>query len=180
VVRPRCGTAPYPRQLAEAGADAPRREARNIVLNYARRIEHAEASARRFVAAGLNELSPIIESLWPNQLPEDLSRGAMKALDAEKSPETAALLAAFVESLGRIAVNRGDYSGFETILTGLERAPHDKEHDHMSALAHRLVAQDRWLCSWMPLLPTALWILSCPGCCSAIRAAARSHDSASD
>jgi PilZ domain-containing protein len=132
-------------QLAEAGADAPRREARNMVLNYARRIEHAEASARRFVAAGLNELSPIIESLWPNQLPEDLSRGAMKALDSEKSPETAALLAAFVESLGRIAVSRGDYSGFETILTGLERAPHDKEHDHMSALAHRLVAQDRWL-----------------------------------
>jgi PilZ domain-containing protein/HEAT repeat protein len=132
-------------QLAEAGADAPRREARNIVLNYARRIEHAEASARRFVAAGLNELSPIIESLWPNQLPEDLSRGAMKALDSEKSPETAALLAAFVESLGRIAVSRGDYSGFETILAGLERAPHDKEHDHMSALAHRLVAQDRWL-----------------------------------
>src|SRR2546430_8058006 len=131
-------------QLAEAGADAPRREARNIVLNYARRIEHAEASARRFVAAGLNELSPIIESLWPNQLPEDLSRGAMKDLDSEKSPETAALLAAFVESLGRIAVSRGDYSGFETILTGLERAPHDKEHDHMSALAHRLVAQDRW------------------------------------
>src|SRR5256885_9793589 len=124
-------------QLAEAGADAPRREARNIVLNYARRIEHAEASARRFVAAGLNELSPIIESLWPNQLPEDLSRGAMKALDSEKSPETAALLAAFVESLGRIAVSRGDYSGFETILTGLERAPHDKEHDHMPALPSR-------------------------------------------
>src|SRR5437899_5522539 len=132
-------------QLAEAGADAPRREARNVVLNYARRIEHAEPSARRFVAAGLNELSSIIESLWPNQLPEDLSRGAMKALDSEKSPETAALLAAFVESLGRIAVNRGDYSGFETILTGLERAPHDKEHNHVSALAHRLVAQDRWL-----------------------------------
>jgi len=69
----------------------------------------------------------------------------MKALDAEKSPETAALLAAFVESLGRIAVNRADYSGFETILTGLERAPQDKEHDHMAALANRLVAQDRWL-----------------------------------
>ena len=132
-------------QLADAGADAPRREARNIVLNYARRIEHASASARRSVAAGLNELGSIIESLWPNQLPEDLSRGAMKALDAEKSPETAALLAAFVESLGRIAVSRGDYSGFETILTDLERAPHDKEHDHMAALASRLVAQDRWL-----------------------------------
>ena len=132
-------------QLADAGADAPRREARNIVLNYARRIEHADPSARRSVAAGLNELSSIFESLWPNQLPEDLSRGAMKALDSEKSPETAALLAAFVESLGRIAVNRADYSGFETILTGLERAPQDKEHDHMAALANRLVAQDRWL-----------------------------------
>ena len=132
-------------QLADAGADAPRREARNIVLNYARRIDHADPSARRSVAAGLNELSSILESLWPNQLPEDLSRGAMKALDTEKSPETAALLAAFLESLGRIAVNRGDYSGFESILTGLERLPHDKEHDHMSALANRLVAQDRWL-----------------------------------
>jgi hypothetical protein len=132
-------------QLAEAGADAPRREARNIVLNYARRIDHADPSARRSVAAGLNELSSILESLWPNQLPEDLSRGAMKALDREKSPETAALLAAFVESLGRIAVNRADYSGFETILTGLERVPQDKEHGHMAALANRLVAQDRWL-----------------------------------
>jgi len=29
-------------QLADAGADAPRREARNIVLNYARRLEHAD------------------------------------------------------------------------------------------------------------------------------------------
>ena len=132
-------------QLADAGADAPRREARNIVLNYARRIDHADPSARRSVAAGLNELSPIFESLWPNQLPEDLSRGAMKALDTEKSPETAALLAAFVESLGRIAVNRADYSGFETILTGLERVPQDKDHGHMATLANRLVAQDRWL-----------------------------------
>src|SRR3989441_10567255 len=121
-------------QLADAGADAPRREARNIVLNYARRIEHADPSARRSVAAGLNELSLIFESLWPNQLPEDLSRGAMKALDMEKAPETAALLAAFVESLGRIAVNRADYSGFETILTGLERVPQDKEHGHMTTL----------------------------------------------
>ena len=132
-------------QLSEAGADAPRREARNIVLNYARRIDHADPSARRSVAAGLNELSSIFESLWPNQLPEDLSRGAMKALDTEKSPETAALLAAFVESLGRIAVMRADYAGFETILTGLERVPQDKEHGHMAALASRLVAQDRWL-----------------------------------
>ena len=72
-------------------------------MNYARRLEHLDASARRSVAAGLNELTSIIESLWPNQVPEDLSRGAMKALDNETAPETAGLLAAFVESLGRIA-----------------------------------------------------------------------------
>jgi len=132
-------------QLADAGADAPRREARNIVMNYARRLEHVEASARRCVAAGLNELTSTIESLWPNQVPEDLSRGALKALDKETTPETAGLLAAFVESLGRIAVNRADYGGFEAILTSLENAPRDKEHDHMAALGSRLVAQDRWL-----------------------------------
>lgn len=131
--------------LADAGADAPRREARNIVLNYARRLEHLDASARRSVAAGLNELTSIIESLWPNQLPEDLSRGAMKGLQNETVPETAALLAAFVESLGRVAVNRADYTGFEALLLALERAPQDKEHDHLKALANRLVAQDRWL-----------------------------------
>jgi len=132
-------------QLADAGADAPRREARNILLNYARRIENEEAGARRCVAAGLNELTAVIESLWPNQVPEDLSRGTLKALESESRPETAALLAAFLETLGRIAVNRGDYVGFEGILNGLEKSPKDREHDHMTALARRLVAQDRWL-----------------------------------
>jgi PilZ domain len=132
-------------QLAEAGADAPRREARSILLNYSRRIENEEAGARRSVAAGLNELTAVIESLWPNQVPEDLSGGTLKALEKETVPETAALLAAFLETLGRIAVNRGDYSGFEGILNALERAPKDREHDHMTALARRLVAQERWL-----------------------------------
>jgi hypothetical protein len=132
-------------QLAAAGADAPRREARNIVLNYARRLEIEDPAARRAIAAGLNEMTAIIESLWPNQTPEDLSRGAMNALEKETIPESGALLAAFIETLGRIAVSRGDYAGFENILTTLERAPRDVEHEHVAALAHRLVAQDRWL-----------------------------------
>ena len=132
-------------QLAAMGADAPRREARSILLNYARRFDSTDAATRRIVAAGLNELSPIIESLWPNQVPEDLSRGTLKALEKETTPETAALLAAFLEHLGRVAVTRGDFLGFETILDALEKAPRDIAHDHISALAHRLVAQDRWL-----------------------------------
>jgi len=69
----------------------------------------------------------------------------MNALEKETIPESGALLAAFIETLGRIAVSRGDYAGFETILTTLERAPRDVEHEHVAALAHRLVAQDRWL-----------------------------------
>lgn len=132
-------------QLAASGADAPRREARNILLNYARRIDSPDVAVRRAVSAGLNELASIIESLWPNQVPEDLSRGTLKALEKETQPATAALLAAFLENLGRVAVIRGDYAGFESILEALEKEPHDVAHDHISALAHRLVAQDRWL-----------------------------------
>jgi hypothetical protein len=133
-------------QLAHTGADAQRREARGILLNYARRLTLSDAAARRTVAAGLNELTVIIESLWPNQLPEDLSLGALNALEGETIPETGALLGAFVETLARVAVNRADYAGFEAILTGLERPPKGGEHDHlMAALSQRLVAQDRWL-----------------------------------
>ncbi|HLK04439.1 MAG TPA: PilZ domain-containing protein [Candidatus Acidoferrum sp.] len=132
-------------QLADAGVDAPRREARNVLLNYARRLELQDATARRQVAAGLNELSPIIESLWPNQFPEDLGRGTLSALEKESIPETAALLAAFLETLGRIAVTRGDFTGLETILIGLERTPREPQFAHMHALVQRLIAQDRWM-----------------------------------
>ena len=131
-------------QLADAGADAPRREARNILLNYARRLEMPDASARRSVATGLKELSSVIESLWPNQLPEELNRCALKALEQESVPETAALLSAFLEMLGRVAVTRGDYPGLEGILAGLEKQPREVQFEHMHALAHRLIAQDRF------------------------------------
>ena len=132
-------------QLADAGADAPRREARNILLNYARRLEMPDAAARRSVATGLKELSSVIESLWPNQLPEELNRCALQALQREPVPETAALLSAFLEMLGRVAVTRGDFAGLEGILAGLERQPREAQFEHMHALAHRLIAQDRFL-----------------------------------
>ena len=129
--------------LADAGADAPRREARHIVLNYARRLEHEDSRARQVVAAGLNELWPIIESLWPNQLPEDLSKGALAALRIEREPQTAAALATFIESLAHLAVVRGDYEGFEAILLASEQPSRDFDHDNLSTLAKRLFAQDR-------------------------------------
>jgi PilZ domain len=129
--------------LADAGADAPRREARHIVLNYARRLEHEDPRAHQTVAAGLNELWPIIESLWPNQLPEDLSKGALAALRIEREPQTASALATFIESLSHIAVVRGDYEGFEAIILALEQPSGDFEHTNFPALGKRLFAQDR-------------------------------------
>ena len=132
-------------QLVDTGAEAPRREARTILLNYARRLEHSDASVRRIVAAGLSELTPLLESLWPNQLPEELTKLTLAALVKEKAPEASALLAAFLESLGRISVSRGDFTGFENILYGLERVPHDLEHEYLTTLGQRLIANDRWM-----------------------------------
>lgn len=130
--------------LAEAGADAPRREARHILLNYARRLEHDDWRARRAVAAGLLELCPIIESLWPNQFPEDLSQGALQALAVEANPQAGALLASFLEWLSRIAITRADYAGFEAILLALENAPRGSNHAHLSALLKRMSTPERW------------------------------------
>ena len=130
--------------LAEAGADAPRREARHILLNYARRLEHEDWRARRAVAAGLLELCPIIESLWPNQFPEDLSQGALQALAVEANPQAGALLASFLEWLSRIAITRADYAGFEAILLALENAPRGSNHAHLSALLKRMATPERW------------------------------------
>src|SRR5208337_2818915 len=96
-------------------------------------------------ADALSEFTPLLESLWPNQLPEELSKGTLAALAREQGPETSALLAAFLETLSRIAVTRGDFAGFENILVGLERVPRDAEHEHLIALGHRLVANDRWM-----------------------------------
>jgi hypothetical protein len=129
--------------LADAGADAPRREARHILLNYARRLEHEDPRARHAVAAGLNEFLPIIESLWPNQLPEDLSKAALAALQIEREPQTSVALATFIESLSHIAVVRGDYDSFEAILLALEQPSRNFEHANPSALPKRLFSQER-------------------------------------
>jgi len=130
------------------------------------------------VSAGLNELSPIIEIALANQVPEDLSRATLKALEKETAPETAALLAAFLEHLGRVAVTRGDYAGFEFILDALEKEPNDVAHDHISALAHRLVAQDRWLLLVDASLSNRALIQSSLAFCSVIRSLVDRFDAA--
>ncbi|HEX2711776.1 MAG TPA: PilZ domain-containing protein, partial [Candidatus Acidoferrales bacterium] len=139
----------YLEHLANAGPDASPgaspREARIVLLNYARCLESEDGKARRAVAAGLAELYPLVDQLWPHQFPEELSRGAVRALASEASPGIAGLLAAATENLARLALRKGDYAEFERILQGLESAPGDSEHAHMAALAGRIVADERWL-----------------------------------
>lgn len=125
-------------------ADADR-EARLVLLSYARGLESADVQARRAVAAGLVELYPLLERIWPHQLPEELSRGVVRALVRETSPGIAGLLAAVTENLARLAIRRADYVEFEGILEELERAPRDAKHTHLAALVGRIVADERWL-----------------------------------
>jgi hypothetical protein len=139
----------YLEKLIEAGpevsAGASSREARLVVLNYASCLESEQKSARRAVAGGLAELHPLLERLWPHQLPEELSRRVLRTLEHEASPGIAALLAATAENLARLSLEQGDYDGFERILEALEGSARDGEHAHLAALAKRLIADERWL-----------------------------------
>ena len=139
----------YLEELADASPDAPPgaspREARLVLLNYARCLLSGEAQPRRIVAAGLVELHNFLEQLWPHQLPEELSRGLLQALTQETSPGTAGLLAAVTENLARSSVSKADYATFERILEALEQAPRDTDHAHLTALCDCLVSGERWL-----------------------------------
>lgn len=139
----------YLEQLAGAGYDSPDRasprEARLVLLNYARCLESVEGNTRRAVAAGLAELHPVVEQLWPNQLPEELGGGVLRALAGERSPGIAALLSAVTENLARLALSNADYAQFERIVEALEGAPRDAEHAHLFTLAGRIVVDERWV-----------------------------------
>jgi len=139
----------YLEQLLDAGseglADASPREARLLLLNFVRCLESKEGRARRAVAASLAEFQPLIERLWPHQLPEELDRSIVRALASESSPGIAGLLAALTENLARLAIVKADYAAFARVLESLERAPHDPEHAHLVTLAARIVADERWL-----------------------------------
>jgi hypothetical protein len=135
----------YLEQLADAGSNAPGREAWFVLLSYARCLESEKGQARRTVATGLIELHPLLERLWPRQWPEELTRGVVRALGREASPGIAALLAAVTQNLARLALAKGDYAEFERILEALENAPRDDDHAHLAALATRLVADESWL-----------------------------------
>ena len=126
-------------------SEAAAREGRAVLLAYARCLESEEGKARRAVAAGLSEIAPQMERLWPHSSVTDFGRGVVQALLAETSPGIAGLLSAVVEKLARTSLLKRDYAEFERILETLEAAPRDDEHAHISTLVARILSDEQWL-----------------------------------
>ena len=120
-------------------------EGRATLLSYARCLQSEENKARRAVAAGLAEIAPQIDRLWPHPSAVDFGRDIVRALLAESSPGIAGLLSAAVENLARISLVKRQYAEFERILEALEAAPRDDEHAHIATLVGRIVNDERWL-----------------------------------
>jgi len=128
----------------DSGGDAPVRESRILLANYARALEAEKGRARRTAANGLVELLPLIADLWLKESPVELDRTALRALLNEPSPGIAGVLAGLVEKLTCLAGRRGDFKEFERILAALENSPRDKEHSHLTALGARLMEEPNW------------------------------------
>src|SRR6202521_5842408 len=126
-------------------ADAAAREGRAVLMAYARCLESEESKARRAVAAGLAEIAPQMERLWPHSSAPDLGRGIVQALLLEASPGIAGLLSAVAEKLARTSLLKREYAEFERILEALEAAPRDDEHAHISTLVGRVLNDEQWL-----------------------------------
>ncbi len=126
-------------------SDAAAREGRAVLLAYARCLGSEESKARRAVAAGIAEIAPQMERLWPHASAADFGRGIVQALLLESSPGIAGLLSAVVEKLARASLLKREYAEFERILEALEAAPRDDEHAHISTLVGRILSDEQWL-----------------------------------
>jgi PilZ domain-containing protein len=126
-------------------AEAAAREGCAALTAYARCLESEEGKARRAVAAGLAEIAPQMERLWPHPSAVDFGRGIVRALLVENSPGIAGLLSAAVENLARISLIKHQYAEFERILEALEASPHDDEHAHITTLVGRILNDEQWL-----------------------------------
>jgi hypothetical protein len=135
-------------RLLDAGrsshGDAPVRQSRILVVNYARALEAEQPRARRAAAGGLTEMLPIVAKLWSDTSPVELHRVAVRSLIAEEAPGIAGMSVALVENLASQAVHRGDFAGFERILSSIESAPRDADHSHLSELSARLANDANW------------------------------------
>ncbi len=116
-----------------------------MLLAYAKCLESEEGKARRAVAAGLSEIGPQLERLWPHASAADFGRGIVQALLAETSPGIAGLLSAVVEKLARASLLKREYAEFERILEALEAARGMEDHAHISTLIGIILSDEQWL-----------------------------------
>jgi hypothetical protein len=126
-------------------SEAAGREARALLLSYARCLQSEEGKARRSVAAGLEELAQQIERLWPHDSATEFGRGIVQALLRETSPGIAGLLTAVAENLARVSLAKHEYAEFGRILETLESSPRDDEHAHITTLVGRILNDEQWL-----------------------------------
>jgi hypothetical protein len=148
-----CVPAPVVAQLLEPlslaadkeKADDAGREGRSLLQAYAFCLNSEEGKPRRAVAAGLAELAPQIERLWPHPSIPEFGKRIVRSLMQETSPGIAGLLTAAVENLARVSLVKHEYGEFERILETLESAPRNDDHAHISTLVGRIRNDDQWL-----------------------------------
>ncbi len=126
-------------------SEAAGREARKVLMNYARCLASEEGKARWAAAAGLSELMPLITRLWPHPELSSLGPDVVQALVAETSPGIAGVLTAVVENLARLALTKREFGSFEQLLDALESSPRDDQHAHIPMLIGRILSDDQWL-----------------------------------
>jgi len=136
---------PLAASAAKKKSDAAASTGRSVLLAYARSLESEESKPRRTVAAGLSEIAPQLDRLWPHPSIADFGRGVVHALLLETSPGIAGLLSAVVENLARTALLKREYAEFERIVDPLEAAPRDDEHAHIATLVGRILGDEQWL-----------------------------------
>lgn len=125
------------------------RQARPVLLNFARGLVAMRSSARLATATGLAESGEILERLWPNQLPEELTIGVAAALAAESLPEVAAVQLAAADHIAEHALHAGDYASISAMLTALDEArlaqpPRSERPEHLGSLEAQLLSEPRW------------------------------------
>ena len=126
-------------------AEASRREARRALADFARCLESEEEKARRAVAAGLLELSDVLERIWPCAQLADLGRRVVAALHREVSPGIANLLEQLTKTLATLALARGECAEVEAILTAIDQPPAESDEERLAALMREIVGREEWL-----------------------------------
>jgi hypothetical protein len=112
---------PYLEQLVASGNE---RQARSLLLHYARLLQAEPSPVRLAIAGGLGELAPLIPVLWPvpGAGPHELNHLVMGALLREAAPEVAGVLAGVADGLARLALERREFAELEKFVDALEAA----------------------------------------------------------